>query len=80
MKTKNFIILTTLIKLATATPFDNPADNGGKWITQLDEGSTTGEPLNIVISGDSDPLVFKVDDETPGGFFTYWEWVFVYGF
>ncbi|TIB74601.1 hypothetical protein E3Q23_02635 [Wallemia mellicola] len=53
--------------------FDDPTENGGKWITQINSDSTLGEPLNIVISGDSDPLVLTVDTNLAGCFYTYWD-------
>lgn len=58
---------------ANAVDFNNPTDNGGRWLTSLNEGTQIGEPLNIVISGDSDPLVLTIDESKPGGFYTYWE-------
>ncbi|EOQ99045.1 hypothetical protein J056_002560 [Wallemia ichthyophaga EXF-994] len=65
--------LLGLSQPSQAKAFNDPAENGGRWLTRANSDDEVGEPLNIVISGDSDPLVMQVDDSTPGGFYTYWD-------
>ncbi|TIC16723.1 hypothetical protein E3Q13_02840 [Wallemia mellicola] len=67
------IALVSYALAADTQGFDDPTENGGKWITQINSDSTLGEPLNIVISGDSDPLVLTVDTNLAGCFYTYWD-------
>ena len=66
-------VAVAAVGVVHAADFNDPNDNGGRWLTRLDQGAQLGEPLNIVISGDSDPLVLQVNDSAPGSFYTYWE-------
>ncbi|KAI0726328.1 hypothetical protein C8Q72DRAFT_536097 [Fomitopsis betulina] len=52
--------------------FYNPTNNGGSWLTQVDGTypAGQGEPINVVISGDSDSIVL-VDQEVDGGLINY---------
>ncbi|EIM19502.1 hypothetical protein WALSEDRAFT_52732 [Wallemia mellicola CBS 633.66] len=67
------IALVSYALAADTQGFNDPTENGGKWLTQLNETEILGEPLNIVISGDSDPLVLTVDTNLAGCFYTYWD-------
>jgi len=52
--------------------FYNPTSNGGDWLTQV-QGTYPpgqGEPINVVISGDSDSAVLQ-NQETDGGLLNY---------
>jgi len=51
--------------LSTGTPYVNPTTGGGSLLDH-DSGSGLGEPLNIIISSDSDPWVLA-----DGGFVLY---------
>ncbi|GAA5916135.1 uncharacterized protein JCM6883_000004 [Sporobolomyces salmoneus] len=40
--------------------FYNPTERGGSWLTTWNE-ATRGEPLNVVVSGNSDPSILEYD-------------------
>ncbi|TNY22163.1 hypothetical protein DMC30DRAFT_445552 [Rhodotorula diobovata] len=39
----------------------NPTSNGGRWLTYAANSGGTGEPINVVVSGDSDEVVHTAD-------------------
>ncbi|CEH11935.1 hypothetical protein CBOM_07323 [Ceraceosorus bombacis] len=49
--------LSDPIKRQSATGYANPTDNGGSWLTTTAVG--LGEPLNVIISGESDEGYFR---------------------
>ncbi|CCM03680.1 uncharacterized protein FIBRA_05824 [Fibroporia radiculosa] len=52
--------------------FYNPTSNGGQWLTQVQDTYPPGqgEPINVVISGDSDTAVLQ-NQEINGGLLNY---------
>ncbi|KAF9262983.1 hypothetical protein L218DRAFT_959812 [Marasmius fiardii PR-910] len=58
---------------ATAEGFVNPKSNGGSLLTQVQDTFPPGqaEPVNMIISANSDGDVLK-DEETDGGLRNYW--------
>ncbi|KAF7364771.1 hypothetical protein MVEN_00347000 [Mycena venus] len=59
---------SNLVRSEPSSGYFAPAANGGAMLTQAPGTSPpAGEPLNVIISGDSDPIVLA-DNEDKGGF------------
>lgn len=69
------LCLLSLLTLATSSPltpratstsngFADPTNGGGSWLTNANDGF--GEPINVVVSGNSDVQVLD-----PQGFYNY---------